>query len=69
MLVGDKGRDQVCSYRLVLVFWAEVTGLDCESTFPALTSESICPAFCSLVLQEGFGLHYVRPTPPVSTMF
>jgi hypothetical protein len=69
VLVGDKGRDQVCAVKSEndLVVYQDVS--DRKSPLLALPSSGICAALGAMVLQEGTGVHNVSgiSSPPQLT--
>ena len=58
VLVGDKGRDQVCT-SLHSILLALITVSDRESSLLIITSPHFCKTLGAMVLQEGSWLHQV----------
>lgn len=58
VLVGDKGRDQVClEFGRQMNRLAHLLLVDCKSSLLIITSTGICSSFCIMVLQERLGVY------------
>lgn len=61
VLVGDKGRDQVCCFNgSISQLLTQLYFSDCQSALSFVSSASVSKAICPLVLQKRSWIHQVR---------